>query len=135
MFVGVLCIAASIGRCSAGEQVPEVRTVRIPEVHTKVEYRDRYQPMPEHCVTAYNLIVQATAESGDMSHSAGQILDALTDLGTGKAVGDVKEVNDAITRVRAAQDTLDNAVLTSAERKIALDSAISSCRKEVAASP
>lgn len=134
--VGVLCLGISFGRWSTGGQPPpkvetKVLIVKVPVVKTHIEYRDKYVGLPDHCKTVVSLLSKGTVNDGAISLSSGQILDALADLGKADAMHSTFEVNDAITRIRAAQDTLDNNVLEKAAAKDALVSALKSCEQEV----
>jgi hypothetical protein len=135
--VGALCLGFAVGK-SADPQ-PEVKTqvkiVKVPTVKTHVEYRDRYEPMPESCTEAIATLTEVGQNNSAMTGAAGTILDALGDLGLSSAQPGIHDVNEVTERIMAAKDKLDSASIREQETARLVTAKVTACQKEVAEGP
>lgn len=108
---GFACILG-FGIGNSTDPAPKTEVVRVPQVKTHIEYRDKeiVKPWPESCKRAAQLIQDSTANDSAITGSAGEILLALDKLARVGAT-DPMSVNPTIEEVRAAKNTLDGAVV------------------------
>lgn len=107
-----LIFLAGVGIGSATDPAPEVKVVRVPEVKTRIEYRDPPDTVvwPESCTRAAALLDESFDSDSLITGSAGAILLSLQDLARESVINPVK-VNPVIEEVRAEKSTLDEAVI------------------------
>lgn len=131
LLAGVAAISWGVGRASAPEAVPHTRIVKVPIVKTHVETKEVYRPLPKSCTEAIDRLKVVVKYDDDLTANAGEVLDALSDLGRGDAMKDVALVNKATDRIIVAQSALASAANHKTEEEQRLSESISACSKEV----
>lgn len=126
----VLALGYSLGSCGNDVETvtkTETKIIRIPEVVTHVEYKDKYAPMPEACYTAVEVLPSISRGDAIQTAAVGEILLALQDMGRAAAMNDVHEVNRLTEIVREEGYKINTSVLDRNQAMSTFNSYLKQC--------
>jgi hypothetical protein len=126
----VLALGYSLGSCGNDVETvtkTETKIIRVPEVVTHVEYKDKAVPLPEACYTAAEVLPRISEGDATQTAAVGEILLALQDMGRAAAMNDVHEVNRLTEVVREEGYKLNTSVLDRNQAMSTFNSYLKQC--------
>lgn len=101
---------------------------------TSSESPVEYQPIPDSCAIAIDLVLSSGEDLTKISKSAGQIKDLMDEGAIRVATNDMQKFNSIIEKLNASKDTLDSGTVGFGRTASSLDRQIASCDKKLNAS-